>query len=163
VSRSADSPPPGLARALETASLPRALRDYLEGLASHDVARVADTLAEELWFISATRILGKSQFLEMLAALYAGFPDWEYQCEGIEDRTEGNYAIRWRQGGRHTGVWAMPGMDPIAATGRRVAIPLHYFYYRVSNDRIVLIFPEPLAGGAPRGILQQLGAKHPPL
>jgi predicted ester cyclase len=139
------------------------LLDYVDGLMTHDIARVAHTLAEELWFISATRILGKAQFLEMLSALYAAFPDWKYECDRIEDRSQGNYAIRWRQGGRHTGVWALPGMDPIAATGRQVAIPLHYFYYRVSNDAITLIFPEPFAGGAPSGILEQLGVKRPPL
>lgn len=141
----------------------RVLLDYIEGLTTHDLARITHTLDEGLLFISATRILDKPQFVEMLRALYAGFPDWRYEYDRIEDRGEGNYAIRWRQGGTHTGVWAMPGTDPIAPTGRRVAIPLHYFYYRVSNDRISLIFPEPVAGGAPRGILEQLGVKRPAL
>lgn len=154
--------PPGLAQR-DAGSIPRALRDYIDGLRTHDVARIADTLAEELLFISTTRILDKARFLEMLSALYAGFPDWKYEYDRIEDRSQGNYAIRWHQGGRHTGVWSMPGMDPITATGRQVTIPLHYFYYRVSSDRITLIFPEPFAGGAPHGILEQLGVKRPPL
>lgn len=144
-------------------TIPAVLLDYVAALKVHDVGRIANTVAEDLLFISATRIFDKPQFLEMLSALYAGFPDWKYEYDEIENRSQGNYAIRWRQGGRHTGVWAMPGMDPIPPTGREVVIPPHYFYYRVPNDRITIIFPEPLAGGAPWGILEQIGVMLPPL
>ncbi|HUF21283.1 MAG TPA: hypothetical protein VMP00_11075, partial [Burkholderiales bacterium] len=109
------------------------------------------------------RVLAKAQFLAMLRALYAGFPDWHYAHDGVEDRGQGNYAIRWHQGGTHTRTWAMPGMEPIAPTGRNVAIPPHYFYYRVSQNLLTLIFPEPIPGGAPRGILEQIGVTLPPL
>jgi hypothetical protein len=142
---------------------PQVLLDYVEALKNHDVDQVASTVVEDLHFISATRILGKRQFLDMLGALYTGFPDWTYEFDGIEDRGQGNYAIKWHQGGTHTGVWAMPGMNPLEATGKRVKIPPHYFYYRVSNDKLSIIFPEPVSGGAPRGILEQIGAEVPPL
>ena len=114
-------------------------------------------------FISATRILTKPQFLKMLSALYTGFPDWRYEYHEIEDRGQGNFAIKWRQGGTHRGLWTMPGMDPIPATGRSVRIAPHYFYYRVVKDRLAIIFPEPIIGGAPRGILEQIGVPLPPL
>ncbi len=146
-----------------TVSTPQCLLDYVAGLHQHDVEAVAATLANHLMFVSATRILDKPQFLAMLTALYGGFPDWHHGHDPIENRGEGNYAIKWNQGGTNTGVWSMPGMEPIAPTGRRVQIPPHYFFYRVANDRLVLIFPEPVAGGAPRGILEQLGIAVPPL
>jgi hypothetical protein len=57
----------------------------------------------------------------------------------------------------------MPGMAPIPPTGRAVRIPEHYFYYRVAGDRLTIIFPEPFKGGAPRGILEQIGVELPPL
>jgi predicted ester cyclase len=148
---------------MTTRDIPAVLLDYVEGLKTHDVERVARTVADDLLFVAATRVLTKSQFLAMLRALYAGFPDWRYEHDGVELRGQGNYAIRWRQGGTHTGTWAMPGMEPIAPTGRKVAIPPHYFYYRVSDDRLTLIFPEPIPGGAPRGILEQIGVPLPPL
>ncbi len=135
----------------------------MEGLKSHDIQKIAETAAEDLKFISATRILDKQQTLKMLTALYTGFPDWNYDYDVIEDRGQGNYAIKWRQGGTHTAVWAMPGMDPIPPTGRKVTIRPHYFYYRVSGDKLTMIFPEPIPGGAPRGILEQIGVKLPPL
>jgi predicted ester cyclase len=142
---------------------PQSLLDYVEGLRTHDVDKVASTAADDIRFISATRIIDKQQFLAMLTALYAGFPDWTYKFDTIEDRGQGNYAIRWHQGGTHTGVWAMPGMAPIQPTGKTVQIPPHYFFYRVANDKLSIIFPEPVVGGAPRGILEQIGVNTAPL
>lgn len=148
---------------MEQAVVPAVLLDYVWGLKAHDVSLVESTVAEELLFVSATRILNKAQFLKMLTALYAGFPDWTYEYDEIEDRGQGNFAIRWRQGGTHRGTWAMTGMDPIPATGRPVLIPRQYFYYRIVQRQLAIIFPEPILGGAPRGILEQIGVPLPPL
>ena len=141
--------------------IPTVLLTYVDGLKTHDIPKIAGTMGAELKFISATRILDKEPALKMLTALYTGFPDWNYKCRGIEDRGQGNYAIKWDQGGTHTGTWAMPGMEPIAPTGKTVRIPEHYFYYRVADDKLTMIFPEPFVGGAPRGILEQIGVKLP--
>ena len=51
-------------------SIPPVLLTYIEGLKSHDIAKIADTMAEELKFISATRILDKQPALKMLTALH---------------------------------------------------------------------------------------------
>jgi predicted ester cyclase len=142
--------------------IPPALLDYIEGLKAHDVERVAGTVADDLAFIAATRTLSKPQFLSMLRALYGGFPDWHYDYDAVEVRLD-CYAVKWRQGGTHTGVWNLPGMEPIAPTGKSVRIPEHYFFYKVRGDKIVEIHPEPIPGGAPRGILQQIGVEAPPL
>jgi predicted ester cyclase len=144
-------------------TLPQVLLDYVAGLRSHDVDKVASTVADDLHFISATRILDRQQFLAMLAALYGGFPDWTYKFDTIEDRGQGNFAIKWHQGGTHTGVWAMPGMAPLQPTGKAVQIPPHYFFYRVADNKLTIIFPEPVQGGAPAGILKQIGVELPPL
>jgi SnoaL-like domain len=148
---------------LENRQIPGALMEYVGGLETHDVGKIATTVADDLVFISATRVLDKVQFLKMLTALYTGFPDWKYEYDEVENRGQGNYAIKWRQGGTHRGVWAMPGMEPIQPTGRTVHIPPHYFFYRVANDQLTMIFPEPIPGGAPRGILEQIGVALPPL
>jgi hypothetical protein len=44
-----------------------------------------------------------------------------------------------------------------------VTIPEHFFFYRVRDDRLVEIRPEPVPGGAPGGILEQIGVERPPL
>src|SRR5262245_49906531 len=143
-------------------AIPPVLLAYIDGLKTHDVAKIADTVSDDLEFVSANRTLSKPQFLKMLTALYTGFPDWSYDYDTVE-RHGDLYAVKWRQGGTHTGVFAMPGLDPVAPTGRRVRIPEHYFFYRVAGDRIVMIRPEVVAGGAPRGILEQIGVPVPPL
>lgn len=141
---------------------PEVLQRYIRGLETHDVDLVGSTAAEDLVFISAARHLDKPTFLSMLRALYSGFPDWSYAYDGVEVN-EGVYAIKWRQGGTHTGTWTLAGMDPIPATGKSVRIPEHYFFYRVRDDKLIEIRPDPVPGGAPRGILQQIGVAVPPL
>jgi hypothetical protein len=98
----------------------------------------------------------------MLRALYAGFPDWHYGHDEPEWR-EDVIGVKWRQGGTHTGTFALPGLAPVPATGKHVTIPEHHFFYRVRGEKIVEIRPEPVPGGAPRGILEQIGVERPPL
>jgi predicted ester cyclase len=141
---------------------PEVLLRYVEGLKTHDVELVGSTVADELAFVAATRRLDKPQFLAMLRALYTGFPDWSYAYDGVE-LNDGVYAIKWRQGGTHTGTWNLAGMAPIAPTGKPVRIPEHYFFYRIRDGLIVEIRPDPVPGGAPRGILEQIGVPLPPL
>jgi SnoaL-like domain len=142
--------------------IPAVMSRYIEGLKAHDVERITATVAEDLAFVTPSRTLDKPQFLGMLRALYAGFPDWHYDHDEPEWRGD-LIAVRWRQGGTHTGTFAWPGLDPVPATGRVVKIPEHLFSYRVRGDLLVEIRPEPVPGGAPRGILEQIGVESPPL
>jgi len=147
---------------MSTQPIPEVFLRYIEGLKTHDVEKIAGTVSDDLQFISATRTLGKPDFVRMISALYTGFPDWHYDHDPIEWHGE-QLAVKWRQGGTHNGVFAMPGMDAVPPTGRKVVIPEHYFRYRVSGDKITVIHPEVVPGGAPRGILEQIGVELPPL
>ena len=142
--------------------IPAVMSSYIRGLETHDVNRIANTVSDQVAFVTPARVLNKEQFLEMLRALYAGFPDWHYDHDEPERRGDA-IAIRWRQGGTHTGTFAWPGLEPVPATGRAVRIPEHFFFYRVEGDLLVEIRPEPVPGGAPRGILEQIGVEGPPL
>ena len=143
-------------------AIPAVLRTYIAGLNAHDLDKIAETVSGDLAFVTPTKTLGKEEFLRMLRALYEGFPDWHYDHDVPELRGD-VIAVQWRQGGTHTGTFALPGLAPIPATGRKVQIPEHYFFYKVSGDRIVEIRPEPVPGGAPRGILEQIGVEVPTL
>ena len=141
---------------------PPVLDRYIEGLKAHDVEKIAGTVSEDLEFISAGRTLAKAQFLAMLRAFYSAFPDWRYDHDPPEER-DGILAVKWRQGGTHTGTLALPGLEPVAATRRSVKIPEQRFFYTIRGDRIARIRPDPIPGGAPRGILEQIGVATPPL
>lgn len=142
--------------------IPDVLQCYMEGLKAHDVDRIAGTVAPDLAVITPTATLTREQFLRMLRALYAAFPEWHYDHDAPEVRGD-VIAVRWRQGGTHTGTFALPGMAPIPATDKKVKIPEHYFFYRLRGEQIVEIRPEPVPGGAPWGILEQIGVPVPPL
>lgn len=86
--------------------IPGVLYEYVSGLVGHDVYKVAETRSDDLLFISATHVHDNAQFLDMLR-VPAGFQDWRYAYDAIEDRGKGNDAIEWRQGGTHTGAWSM--------------------------------------------------------
>jgi predicted ester cyclase len=139
------------------------IHDYVAGLKAHDVARIANTVSDDLAFVAVARTMTKRQFLAFLRALYAGFPDWHYDHDPAEVRADGSIAIRWRQGGTHTGTLALPGFDAVPPTGRNVAITEQFFFYRVTDGRIAEIRPDPVPGGAPRGIFEQIGVPLPPL
>ena len=144
------------------AAIPAVIWTYIEGLIRHDVARISETVSDDLAFVTATTRLTKDQFLQMLRAIYTGFPDWQYDHDPPELRGT-TVAVRWQQGGTHTGTFTLPGMAPVAATGRTVKIPAQYFFYSVRGGRIVEIRPEAIPEGAPRGILEQIGVSSPPL
>jgi predicted ester cyclase len=142
--------------------IPTVMDSYIKGLETHDVDRIAAAVADDLAFVTPTRTLNKEEFLQMLRALYAGFPDWHYDRDEPERRGD-VIAIKWRQGGTHTGTFAWPGLEPVPATGRSVTIPEHFFFYRLQGGRLIEIRPELVPGGAPRGILEQIGVAAPPL
>ena len=143
-------------------SIPPVIEAYIDGLKRHDVASISETVSDDLAFITATAQLTKERFLQMLRALYAGFPDWHYEHDPPQWR-DGTVTVRWRQRGTHTGGFALPGLSPIAPTGKSVQIPEQHFFYTVRGDKIVAIRPEAIPGGAPAGILQQIGVESPPV
>ncbi len=141
---------------------PPALALYMDGLQTHDLAKIAASFADEIVFITPSRTMARAEILAFLTALYRGFPDWHYDHDPPITREDGMIGVKWRQGGTHTETLEFPGFDACAATGTSVTIPEHYFYYRVSQRGLTEIRPDPVPGGAPRGIFQQIGVALPP-
>ena len=142
--------------------VPTVIEIYIKGLKTHNVGLVATTVADDLAFVTPARTMDKAQFLAFLEALYAGFPDWHYDHDPPELSSDGSIAVNWRQGGTHRQTLALPGFPAVPATGKAVTIPEHHFFYTVAGDRIVEIRPDPVPGGAPRGIFEQIGVRLPP-
>ena len=136
---------------------------YVEGLKAHDVAAIGASLAEEVRLVTPVKTMGKTSILEFLAALYAGFPDWSYDHDEPVRRDEESYSILWRQRGTHTEGLAFPGFAAVRATGKIVVIPEQRFFYRLGEEGLTEIRPDPIPGGAPRGIFEQIGVEQPPL
>lgn len=145
--------------------IPGPLALYMEGLRTHDIAMIGSSFSPETVFITPVKTMGYDEILDFLTALYRGFPDWTYDYDeaDLDFRDDGLIGVKWRQGGTHTERLEFPGFPGVAATGRSVTIPEHYFYYRVENDALTEIRPVPVPGGAPRGIFEQIGVELPPL
>ena len=143
--------------------LPSALHQYMEGLRNHDVGRIGASFAEGIRFVTPARTMEREEILAFLRALYQGFPDWKYENEPPVLVPDGSIGVKWKQGGTHTGTLEFPGFDAYPATGKRVSIPEHFFYYRVGERGLTEIRPDPIPGGAPRGIFEQIGVELPPL
>jgi len=143
--------------------VPPALATYIAGLKAHDVEMIGASLAEEIQFVTPVKTMDKPAILEFLAALYRGFPDWRYDHDDPIQREDGSFAVLWRMGGTHSGTLEFPGFEAVKATEKSVAIPPHHFFYRVNDTGLTEIRPDPVPGGAPRGIFEQIGVEMPPL
>ena len=142
---------------------PAPLLLYMDGLRTHDVDKIGRSFAPGIRFVTPVRSMDRGQTLAFLAALYAGFPNWHYDNDPPVLRPDGAWGVNWRQGGTHSHPLALPGFPEVPATGRTVAIPEHFFHYRVVPDGLTEIRPDPVPGGAPRGIFEQIGVALPPL
>ena len=114
--------------------IPVAIRVYMEGLKTRDVDKIAGTVADDVALVTPQRTLGKERFLAFLRALYTGFPDWHYEHSFPEVEGE-MIVVKWRQGGTHLGTFAMPGIEPVPATGKKVTIPEQRFRYRLRDGQ----------------------------
>lgn len=144
-------------------TIPPALQTYMDGLRTHDLAKIASSFAPDIRFVTPVRTMARDEILSFLGALYRAFPDWHYDNDPPFQCADGRYGVLWRQGGTHTGRIEFTGFPGVDATGRRVVIPPHHFHYRVDEEGLHEIRPDPVPGGAPRGIFEQIGVALPPL
>lgn len=142
---------------------PNSLLVYMDGLKTRDVTMIGRSLTDAVRFVTPVRTMNKSEILAFLSALYDGFPDWNYDNDPPESVSDGHWRVKWRQGGIHTRTLALPGFPAVPATNRNVHIPQQFFNYRIGEQGIDEIRPDPITGGAPGGIFQQIGVALPPL
>jgi hypothetical protein len=141
--------------------IPLVLLQYIQGLKAHDLNLIASSVADEVRVVLPTRTLVKPDFLEFLAALYAAFPEWDYQHDAPESLGADRFAVKWYQSGKHTGALTLAGLASIPPTGALIRIPEQLFSYHILADQIIEIRPDAVPGGAPWGILEQLGVQNP--
>ena len=144
-------------------NVPVALTTYMGGLRTHDIAKIGSSFAPDIRFVTPVCTMEREAILDFLSSLYRAFPDWHYDNDPPFRCDDGMIGVLWRQGGTHTGRIEFEGFPGVDATGREVTIPEHHFYYRVDEGGLHEIRPDPVPGGAPRGIFEQIGVELPPL
>ena len=135
-----------------------------EALDARDVDAIARVVSDDLAFVTPVEPLDKATFLRFMAGLFAGLPDWRFDHGSLDVRGD-VVAVRLRMGGTHTRTLAlpMPGLKPVAPTGKRVALPEQRFDYTVRDGRIVRIAGENIPHAGVIGLLEQVGVRLPPV
>ena len=135
---------------------------YTDAINAHDADALAALYAEGAGLQEpAGEFLGREAVIQYWQRFFEAFPD--LNGRDVFKAENGDTAINeWTFSGTNSGPMETPE-GTIPATGKRVTIPEHYFFYRVCGEKIVEIRPEPVPGGAPRGILEQIGVELPPL
>ena len=138
---------------------------HLKALQNKDIKDAADWLAEDLLFHSSIKALNKTETLDLFDSIFDAFPDWETGYGDLTIEEDGLVQVPLHMKGTHTNtlMLAVPGMKPIGATGRKVELPRQLFRYRVMNDKIVEVIPEPKPESGLFAILKQIGTKLPPV
>jgi predicted ester cyclase len=102
--------------------------------------------------------IGKAEFLSAMKAQLEAFPDYsENPTDMVEDGDVVRFVAHVR--GTQRGTLALPGMAPIAPTGKQIKLPPEPAWVKVSEDRLLLYHVEAVPAGGIRGILAQLGVR----
>ena len=136
----------------------RAFDLYHAALSSHDMEGLAARITDDAVLVTPMGELPRTAFLATMQALFAGFPDFSFE-HGPARVAGDRITVEMRMAGTHTGVLALPipGLSPIAPTGKHVTLPNQNFTYTVRDGLVSRIDPESVAGGGVPGILAQLG------
>lgn len=139
---------------------------HLKALDYRDVKDAADWLHDDLVFHTSIKPLNKEETLDLFDSIFDAFPDWEILHDDLVLSADGSHVhVHLQMKGTHTNtlILNMPGMKPIAATNKKVVLPRQKFTYRVVDDKVLDIVPEPMPEGGLFNILKQIDAKTPAL
>jgi predicted ester cyclase len=128
-----------------------------------DMAKAGSYMTDDFAFSGPMpQPLGKAEFLALQGALVAALPDWKFNAKDF--KVQGNKVTATVQiTGTHTATLSpiMPGMPPIPATGKKVALPPEPFSVTLRGDKLAAFeVAQTPAGGVP-GLLAQIGAPMP--
>jgi SnoaL-like polyketide cyclase len=136
------------------------MQEHMRLIEQHSFDEAEALLSPDFQFTGATphAISGKN-YVQLHRELLEGIPDWNYNFNLYleeEDVVYGTVAIT----GTHTGTIAptfMPGIAPIAATGRKVHLPEEEIAIKVRDGLISNIEVETVPNGGVVGLFTQLG------
>ena len=103
--------------------------------------------------------LNKAQFTGLMKALFAALPDWSFHPRELTEDGD-SVAFTAQVTGTHAGMLAgiFPGMAPLAATGKKIALPSESVECTVRDGKVFTVRVASKRGWVGE-VLDQLG--HP--
>ncbi len=128
---------------------------------ANDEATLASLVAEDFTMTGPTpQPLNKADFIGFMHVLLTAFPDFAFNISHFEENGDAVVAHSHITG-THTGTLALPGLPPIAATGKKVALPEEAQTYTVKNGQLQSLVTDARPDAGVPGILSQLGILLP--
>lgn len=139
------------------------VRDTLSAMEAGDTAKAGSSMTDDFVFSGPVpQPIGKAEFLGLQAGLVRAIPDWKFNASNF--KVQGNTVSGTVQiTGTHTATLEthIPGIPPVPATGKRIALPQEPFTFTLRNDKIASFEAARVPGGGVPGLLAQIGVSMP--
>jgi len=136
-------------------------RKGLHAFESGDAATLSSLVADDFTFVGITpQPLTKQDFLGFMHVMTTAFPDFKFNETHAEESGD-TATVKHKITGTHTGTLALPGMPPIPATGKKIALPEEKEVYTFKGGKLAKMVGEPAPDGGVPGLLKQLGVQMP--
>jgi predicted ester cyclase len=146
-----------------TMSTVETVRALLAAIEAGEWERARSYLTDDYSFGGAVpEPIGPDAWLGIHKALSAAMPDFSFNARGIHEengKVVGQVGVTGTQ--TRELVLPIPGMAPIAPTGKRVSLPTETITVTMRGDKLANLDVSEVAGGGVPGLLTQLGAALP--
>ena len=100
----------------------------------------------------------KNAFLGLARAMLTAFPDWSFNASDFREEGDKVYLVNHITG-THTGsLAAIPGVPPVPATGKHVALPPEQAVYTMRGGQVSQLNITVAPGGGVPGLYTAVGA-----
>jgi len=133
----------------------------LKAWEANDAAALSPLVAEDFVLTGPTpQPLGKAEFIDFMHILLTAFPDFAFNISRFEEN--GDTVVAYSHiTGTHMGTLALPGLPPVAATGKKIAMPEEVQTYTIKNGRLQSLATDARPDAGVAGLLTQLGVSLP--
>ena len=139
------------------------VRETLAAMEAGNTAKGGDNMTDDFKFSGPMpQPIGKADFLALQGALIKALPDWKFNAKSF--KVEGNkVTFTVKITGTHTATLnpIMPGMSPVPATGKKVALPEEPATMTIRGDKLASFEAAQVPGGGVPGLLAQIGVQMP--
>lgn len=139
------------------------VRAVIGAIEANDFARARSLLADDFTFGGAVpQPIGPDAWLGIHKAFNAAMLDFSFNASGFREEN-GGAVCQVQITGTQTRELALPipGMPPVPATGKHVALPAEPIRVTAQNGKLTTMEVNEVPGGGLPGLLAQLGASLP--